>query len=114
MLPGLFGFPVLPVLPPTAAKWRERLRGHLALRQEGSPPNTSHLRTCPSCLQSERIQQVNKVEKLILGVKWRRRRHLALLGLVLLAELLNLATVNAQTPWRQHVLGHLLSQARSQ
>src|ERR1700681_2618958 len=32
---GLFGFPVLPVLPPTAAKWGERLRGHLALRQEG-------------------------------------------------------------------------------
>src|SRR6266704_5844605 len=43
---GLLGFPVLPVLPPTAAKWSERLRGHLAIRQEGSPPS------CTSCLSS--------------------------------------------------------------
>ena len=69
--------------------------------------NTSHLRTSDRKSRSERIKQVNKIEKLILGLKRRRWRQLTLLGFVLVVDLLELATVDAQTTWGQDVLGHL-------
>jgi MFS family permease len=40
---GLFDLPELPVLPPQAAGGKEDMRGHLALRREGSPPS------CTTC-----------------------------------------------------------------
>src|SRR3989440_6436562 len=55
---GLFGLPELPVLPPTAAKWRERLRGHLALRQEGSPPSCT---TCFSVITGKPKSPVHSI-----------------------------------------------------
>src|SRR5437763_11874635 len=44
--------------------------------------NTSHLRTSYGKFHVERIKQVDKIEKLILRIKGRRWRHLALLGFV--------------------------------
>src|SRR5436305_4119268 len=70
--------------------------------------NTSHLRTSHGKLQSERIKQVDKIEKLLLRIKRRRWRQLALLGFVFVVNLLDLPAVNAQATWRQDVLGHLL------
>jgi len=57
--------------------------------------NTSHLRTSHGQLRGERIKQVNKIEKLILGLKGRRWRHLTLLGFVLVIDLLDLPSVDA-------------------
>jgi hypothetical protein len=59
--------------------------------------NTSHLRTSHGKLQSERIKQVDKIEKLLLQLKGLRWRQLALLGFVLVVDLLDLPTVDAPT-----------------
>jgi len=76
--------------------------------------NTSHLRTCHGKLQSERIKQVDTIEKLLLRLKGCRWRQLALLGFVLVVDLLDLPTVDAQTTGWQDVLGHLMTQARQE
>src|SRR5439155_7871529 len=75
---------------------------------------TSHLRTSPRKLRGERIKQLDKIKKLILGIKGGRWRHVALLGFVFVVDLLDLATVDAQATLRQDVLGHLVPQARKQ
>ena len=46
-------------------------------------------------VRSKRIKQVNKIKKLILRLKWLRRRHLALLGFLLAVALLDLPAVDA-------------------
>src|SRR5712692_9165825 len=74
-------------------------------------PNTSHLRPSHVQLRGERIKQVDKIEKLILRRKGRRWRHLALLGFVLVVDLLDLPTVDAQATGGQDMLGHLVPQA---
>src|SRR5438874_8927949 len=55
--------------------------------------NTSHLRTSHGKCPLERIKQVDKIEKLILRIKRCRWRQLALLGFVLVVDLLDLTTV---------------------
>ena len=45
--------------------------------------------------QSERIEQIDKVEKLIIRLKGQRRRQVALLGFVLVIHLLDLTAVDA-------------------
>ncbi len=65
-------------------------------------------------LRGERIKQVDKIEKLILRRKGRRWRHLALLGFVLVVDLLDLPTVDTQATGGQDVLGHLVPQALEQ
>ena len=74
--------------------------------------NPSHLRTSHGKLRGERIKQVDTIEKLILRIKGLRWRQLALLGFVLVGDLLDLPTVDAQTTCWQDVLGHLVPQAR--
>src|SRR5207247_4567113 len=89
----------------------------VAILQVGSMTtrvNTSHLRTSHGKLQSERIKQVDKIEKLLLRIKGRRWRQLALLGFVLVVDLLDLTAVDAQATCGQDVLGHLVPQARQQ
>ena len=76
--------------------------------------NTSHLRTSHGKFPLERIKQVDKIEKLILRIKRCRWRHLALLGFVLVVDLLDLPTVDAQATWGQEVLSHLVPQTRQQ
>src|SRR6266700_6061727 len=76
--------------------------------------NTSHLRTSHGKFHLERIKQVDKIEKLILRIKGRRWRHLALLRFVLVVDLLDLPTIDAQAAWGQDVLGHLVPQADQQ
>src|SRR2546421_10735975 len=76
--------------------------------------NTSHLRTSHGKVHLERIKQVDKIEKLILRIKRCRWRHLALLGVVLVVDLLDLPPVDAQATWGQDVLGHLVPQADQQ
>src|SRR5713226_8620409 len=76
--------------------------------------NTSHLRTSHGKLRGERIKQVDKIEKLLLRLKGLRWRHLALLGFVLVVDLLDLPTVDAQTTCRQDVACHLVPQALEQ
>ncbi len=74
----------------------------------GTPlANTSHLRACNKKWRGERIKQVDKIKKLLLRLKRRRWRQLTLLGFVFVVGLLDFATVDAQTTWRQDVLGHL-------
>src|SRR6266702_3218647 len=77
----------------------------------GLGDNTSHLRPSPRKLRGERIKQGNKIEKLILRLKGRRWRHLALLGFMLVVDLLDLTSVDAQATLGQDVLGHLVPQA---
>src|SRR2546423_5227456 len=77
-------------------------------------PNTSHLRTSHKKFRGERIKHLDKIEKLLLRIKRCRWRQLALLGFVLVGDLLDLATVDAQATWRQDVLGYLVSQACQQ
>src|SRR5260370_24851347 len=74
-------------------------------------PNTSHLRASHEKSRGQRIKQVDKIEKLRIGIKGLRWRQLALLGFVLVVDLLDLATVDAQTTCGQDVLGHLVPQA---
>ena len=69
--------------------------------------NTSHLRTSRGKLRGERIKQVDNIEKLILRLKGLRWRHLTLFGFVLVVDLLDLATVDAQTTCWQDVLAIL-------
>src|SRR6266702_118087 len=76
--------------------------------------NTSHLRPSQSKFHLERIKQVDKIKKLILRIKGRRWRHLALLGFVLVVDLLDLPTIDAQAAWGQEVLSHLVPQTRQQ
>ncbi len=76
--------------------------------------NTSHLRTSHGKFQGERIKQVDKIEKLILRIKGRRWRHLALLRFVLVVDLLDLPTIDAQATNWQNVLCHLVPQALEQ
>src|SRR5712691_9538773 len=56
---GLFAFPELPVLPPAAAGGKEGMRGHLALRQEGSPPS------CTTC-----FSVVGENQKALSSIRW--------------------------------------------
>ena len=74
--------------------------------------NTSHLRTF-SWKGSQRIKQLDKIQKLLIWLKGHRRRHVALLGFVLIVDLLDLPTVDAQATGGQDVLGHLVPQARA-
>src|SRR6266581_9213734 len=76
--------------------------------------NTSHLRPSQSKFHLERIKQVDKIKKLLLRIKGRRWRQLALLGFVLVVDLLDLTAVDAQATCGQDVLGHLVPQARQQ
>ena len=80
----------------------------------GTRPNTSHLRTSHGKDHLERIKQVDKIEKLILRIKRCRWRQLPLLGFVLVVDLLDLPTVDAQATCGQDVLGHLVPQAGQQ
>src|SRR5256885_6393932 len=64
--------------------------------------------------RGERIKQLDKIEKLILRIKGLRWRQLALLGFVLVVDLLDLPTVDTQTTCWQDMLGHLVPQAREQ
>src|SRR3989440_10015612 len=76
--------------------------------------NTSHLRPSQSKFHLERIKQVDKIKKLILRIKGLRWRQVALLGFVLVVDLLDLPTVDTQTTCWQDMLGHLVPQAREQ
>src|SRR5439155_5589066 len=84
------------------------------IREAGLAANTSHLRASHGKLRGERIKQVDKIEKLLLRLKGLRWRHLTLLGFVLVVDLLDLPTVDAQTTCWQDVLCHLVSQALEQ
>lgn len=69
----------------------------------------------PSCgKRGERIKQRDEIEKLLLWPKRLRRRQVALLGLVLVVDLLDLATVDPQEASRQEMLSHLEAQALEQ
>ena len=74
--------------------------------------NTSHLRTSHGKLRGERIKQLDKIKKLILRIKGLRWRHLTLLGFILVVDLLDLPTIDAQATCGQDVLCHLVLQAR--
>ena len=58
---------------------------------------------------SQRIKQLNKVEKLLLRLKRLRRGQIALLGLVLIVDLFDLATIDAQAARWQDLAHHFLS-----
>src|SRR5437899_8955769 len=76
--------------------------------------NTSHLRTSHEKRRGERIQQLDKIEKLLLRSKGLRWRYLPLLGFVLVVHLLDLPAVDAQPTGGQDVLCQLVPQARKQ
>src|SRR2546428_4516817 len=89
-------------------------QGESRLPRTGTRPNTSHLRTSHGKLRGERVKQVDKIEKLLLRLKGLRWRQLALLGFVLVVDLLDLPAVDAQTTGWQDMLGHLVPQALEQ
>src|SRR6266699_4714274 len=60
--------------------------------------------------RSKRVKQVDKVKKLIIRLKGRRWRDIALLGLILAVDLLDLAAVDAQAALGQDMPCHLLPQ----
>src|SRR2546421_11847642 len=84
------------------------------MRRAGASPNTSHLRTSHKKFRSERIKQIDKIEKLILRIKRFRRRQVALLGFVFGVDLLDLPTVDTEPTHWQEVLCNFVSQARQQ
>jgi hypothetical protein len=71
--------------------------GTLVVARAALGVNTSHLRTSHGKLRGKRIKQVDKIEKLIIKIKGLRWRHLALLGFVLVVDLLDLTAVDAPT-----------------
>src|SRR5205823_6350805 len=79
-------------------------------RRAATRANTSHLR--PG--DGERIKQVDKIEKPLSRLKGSRRRHVALLGFMLVVDLLDLTSVDAKATLGQDVLGHLVTQANQQ
>src|ERR1700736_78998 len=60
--------------------------------------------------RSKRVKQVDKVKKLLLRLKGRRWRDIALLGLILAVDLLDLATVDAQAALGQDMQCHFVPQ----
>src|ERR1700694_3441312 len=59
-------------------------------------------------LKSKRIKQVNKIQKLILRLKGLRWRHITLLGLILVVDLLELPAVDPKATWWKEDACHLV------
>src|SRR5438270_2051438 len=64
--------------------------------------------------RSKGIKQIDKVEKLIIRLKGLGWRHLALLGFILVVDLLDLTAIDTQVTWRQDLAPHFVSQPQEQ